>query len=379
MILQMCRFLYSNNPLITILPILIRDRWEYAPYHLRIELLDATHGFWNCSEEEKNQLVEAIRSIQTDNIWISTAITDALKSLGAIQSDGYEEIIRQEIEQVLSDPEVPESWALARNIYNCQFDHPYDNIYWEVVHELPDIKRKEFLSLAVRSKDDFRMFVSLMIRDLAAFDDPTTGKYIEHWTELPPEHSPIPQDALEVFVTSHIVLGRLHHPLPPKNYGNSTDKDAMNACGEVYYWSNRNDVNQDERIERCKTAWEILFKHEAEASLIAIKECEAILKENLRSLNAGEPTKTSLLDYFSANIAEISRKALSSDITWHPKNTWMREKQVKLFCFALDMLGAYGKTTDLALLRRKIDCEDLGKVALRAIRSLEDRQVSNGL
>lgn len=196
MLLKVCRHIWDGSSLATSLPNLILERWKYAPYHLRIALLDAAQYFWNCSDEKRRALIDAINTIKTNNIWISTAVIDALKSLGGLEEIDYEETVRYEVEQALSDPENSENWSLARSLYDRQFDHPYDGVYWEVLHELPDMKRKEFLSLAVRAKDDFRMFVSCMITDLAEFGDKNTGKHIKHWTELPPKDNPMPQDAV---------------------------------------------------------------------------------------------------------------------------------------------------------------------------------------
>jgi len=374
MLLKICRHILDIGSLATNLPNLILERWKYAPYHLRIAILDAAQCCWNCNEEERRALVDAINTIETNNIWISTSVIDALKSLGALEEIDYEETVRCEVEEALSDPENSENWSLARSLYNRQFDHPYDHLYWEVLHDLPDMKRKELLVLAVRAKDDFYMFVPCMITDLAEFGDRNTGKYIEHWTELPPKNNPMPQDAVGVFVISHIVLGRLRHPLHLESYDHPDECNAMLACGELYYWLNREDLDTEKRAAHCNRAWEILLRHELGVSLSALKECEETLKEGLKRLVGKESVKESIIQSFPDEALEISRHALLDGITQYSSHPWI--KQEEILSFAVSILGFCGKSTDLTLVRSMVDDRYLGSNAVRAVKQLEERLVN---
>jgi hypothetical protein len=371
MILKLCRRIWNRNPLTKVLPTLIRERWAYAPYHLRLDLMEAARCCWDCSEEEKDQIIEALNDIETNNIFISTSIIDALKSLGAIEGIDYEETVKSEIEQVLSDPDNPEKWSLARSIYNSQFDHPYDSVYCEVLHELTDSKRKKLLSMAVRAKDDFRMFVTCMIIDLAIYKDKKSGKYIEHWTELPPKDDPMPQDSVGVFVVSHIILGHLHYSLIPKNYGNSSEDNAMLACGEVYYWSNRDDLSWNERKKHLEEPWNILLRHELGISLGVIKECESTLKEGLKRLSGGEPIRLSIIESFPEEMSDICRHALSNTMIQHARRPWIKKEEI--LDYAIRVLGVCGNAADLMLLRGMVDHQYYGRAAVLAVQSLEKR------
>lgn len=374
MLLKLCKCIWDGKLLINALPTLIRERWKYASSDLRIDLLDAARYCRNCSGEEKAKLVDVINGIETKNIFISTFIIDALKSLGAMEDVEYGETVKAEIEQVFSDTENPENWALAHSIYNQQFDHPYDIVYWDVLHELPSFKRKEFLSMAVRAKNNFRMFVTCMITDLANFKDRNSGKFIEHWTELPPRDDPMPQDSVGAFVVSHIVLGCLQYPLAPKSYDGSCEDNAILSCGEVYYWSNRDDLDWNERKKRCEKAWHILMRHDLGVSLGAIKECESTVKvglEGFNRLHSKEAIKFSIINGFPDELSEICRQALLGKVIQRTRRRWVKENE--MLDYAISILGICGKAIDLPLLRGMVHHQYYGHTAMRAIRQLEGK------
>jgi hypothetical protein len=371
MILKLMRFSGKRGFPFALLPRFIRERWKGAPYFLLLALLDAAQYGWNASDDEKARVVEAINEIETKSLWISTSVVEALKALGALENPEYHEVVRSELKQVLADPDNPENWMLAQSLYTRQFDHPYDTAYWEVIQELPDEQRKEFLKCAVRAKDNFRMFIACMISDLVKFRDRDTGSCIAHWTELPPKDNVMMQDAVEVFVVAHVALGLLQHPSATKAYDGSDQDNAMTACGEIYYWSNRHDLSREAMAAKCVRAWAVLSRHELGVSLAAIKECEATSRGGLgRVLNA-EAAKCSIVEAFPDEVAEICRRAIVDGILQRGGHPWTTHDDI--LGFAISVLGACGKSTDLTLLRARADHPVLGRSAVSAIRHLEER------
>lgn len=373
MILKLLRHSSKRKFPSALLPEFIRDRWRGAPHHLLLALLDAAQYAWDATEEEKARIVEAINEIEVRNVWISTSVVEALKGLGAIQDSEHYEVARSELRQVLSDVENPETWPFAQNLYTRQFDHPYDGVYWEVIHELPDDQRKEFLRCAVRDKNQYRMFTSCMISDLAKFRDRETGACIALWADLPPADHPMMQDAIEVFVVSHVALGLLQYPMTTKVYSGSNDDNALMACGELYYWINRHDLSQSERVANSAPAWKVLSRHELGVSLAALEEFEGTSRGGMGRVLRAEDAKCSIIESFPEEVAEIGRHAVRDGVPQQCRHPWTRQEE--LICFAIAILGVCGKRTDLTLLRGLAEHPVLGTAALAAVKILEERLV----
>ena len=83
-----------------------------------------------------------------------------------------------------------------------QLDHPYDGAYYEAIAELTDEDRKSLLTMAAHGADpDTLFFVSIMIIELAYFNDPACGILIARWISLPAVDSIMPQEAMNIFAT----------------------------------------------------------------------------------------------------------------------------------------------------------------------------------
>lgn len=370
MLLALCRNCWDGSPIIEVLPGWISERWRFAPYHLRLNLLTAAEYCWNCTDEQKAALIASIESLETNNIFLSTSIIDALKSLGAIDGGDYLETVRNEIDEALSDPTNPDNWAKARSIYDRQIDHPYEDAYCEVVNGLDDERRKQLLTLAVRHKDGYRMFVSSMISELAAYHDDANGNDIERWTELPPKDNPFQQDAVGAFVIAHISLGKFGYEIRPKAYDQSDEDNAMLACGEIYYWMSRDEISVEERDHCCKPALRILLKHEAGASLPALRSCEDALRSNIYAAANRKEVSRSIVANFPSEVAEICRAALINKYPQHERGASIHGEPLG---YAAHLLGYCGSHTDLNLLRSLVDDDQIGETAVAAVQCLEER------
>ena len=104
--------------------------------------------------------------------------------------------------------------ALAYGVWYGQFDHPYDGAYCQAVSELSPDKQKTLHIVAGRGASLELPFVSILINQLAAFNDPATNAIINRWIKLPPVQCAMRQDAIGNFAVAHIALGRLSCGLP---------------------------------------------------------------------------------------------------------------------------------------------------------------------
>lgn len=367
MLINLVRETESRAAFSLILPEMIHKRWKYMPYHLKISLLNLTHSCWDLPEHEKYELIQAINTIDTSNVMISTSVVEALKRLGGIESQGYEETIECELKQIFENSKDSLNWSLAQSMYNSQFDHPFDELYWNTLNELPDESRKLFLTMVVRAKNDFRMFVSSAISELAKFGDKESGKHIEHWTEAPPKPDPMPQDSIQVFTLAHIILGQLQYKPLLKAYNCTIEENTINAIGELYYWVNRTDLDTKERKLSCHKVWSILHNHKSGLAASTLYECHQSIS-NYDFRNKYED----IFKYFPEKLSEIYRQALiNRELQKGNYFPWLKTDEVLVF--GNYVLGHYGNKTDLPLLRRIADDSALGRSAIDAIKMLEKR------
>jgi hypothetical protein len=383
MIYEISRHCRDSVNIIPVVLDFIQNRWKSTPHSLKLEILDAIVFCGPITEEENKLLIEVLEDIDTnkEGIMISTFIVDALKSLGSLELDSsnYQDTVESGLQDLFAKPDGQKSWNLAKILYDSQFDHPYDIAYWNAIHELSDEKRKKFLAMVVRADSEFMMFLSCAITDLASFKDPNVGKYIERWTStltIQKENTVFTGDPTTVFVTAHIILGYLKYPILSKEYGklNLVFDDVFLACGEIYYWLNRHDLNKEEKYQKLDKAWNILNNDNNNVAAGVIMECDNSLKnsDTPRHLSKiyGVEINT-ILKGFNMQALEVYRQALinrSAQVARVPMSN-----VAEILSYSISVLGSFGQMKDIVLLKGMIDDDLFIAKSTEAIKKIEER------
>ena len=356
----------------------LEKHWLSAPYHLRLDLMDAARMCHPAKESERAKLIQSVESLpEPGHIFISTAIVEALQGLGALEDSEREHIavVREEVRKCFTAPDDADSCAMAYGLYSAQFDHPYFGAYVEVINNLPENERKTLLKMAANGAGDTASFVAPLLIDLLSFGDAGVGDSIARWTALPPPDCLMPQNGIAVFVIAHIALAHLGLPLPARR--GETDSyaaDALAACGAVLYWCNRIHLHETTRRRACDSSLRTLVKHERNAAIDAIRNCERALFDRVTPLPGSALAKRSIVSDFPDEVAEICRHALSapaSQIGYFPHPTEYDRQQS--LTFAINVLAEHGNSTDLELLRGYANDSALGTTAISSVKALEER------
>lgn len=141
------------------------QNWRQVPYYLISEYLNQIRYLFN-NDDEKGKLVEAIKKMhsETQNVWLSTNIFDALSLIGELEEDANEYIVvvKDEIEKVLLFPDDNEAIEKAAGIYFCQYDHPYTSSYINAIGELSSDKKAIFFKMALQGSHNALFTISLI-------------------------------------------------------------------------------------------------------------------------------------------------------------------------------------------------------------------------
>ena len=363
------------------LPLVLNRLWQWAPYHLRLELTHAARGAaYRATETDRQNLAQAIEQLpETKNIIISTMIIEALKALGALDDSEAEHInvVRDNIREIFGDQSNPDMQALAYGVWYGQFDHPYDGAYCQAVSELSPDKQKTLLIMAGRGASLESPFVSILINQLAAFNDPATNAIIDRWIKLPPVQCAMRQDAIGNFAVAHIALGRLGCGLPELEGKHESDgARALAACGDILYWMNRIDLPNTQRRAACTDALALLSRHELGVAAAVISEFSnghTIWSEGLSRLPGTEKVYISIGEAFPAEIVQIFRECLRTPTLQRGYFEWLDRNQT--FDCAVQALDEWGDVTDISLLRIWSVVPSTAQQALKAIRKLEETEM----
>ena len=381
-VLSLARHVHFNRPVIAkYLPALFRSHWRFAPYHVRLDMLDSAYRCGWAEEEDRKAIIEVLQELPDPQNWgLSSTLVDALKSLGALESEGAEQLagIKEQIALVLANQDAPEMQALAEGIWFSRFDHPYEGAYNEAFSELPDEDRKAIMVMAAKSTDRQSWFLPILIIDLAAFNDPSIASVIVRFAATATAQTAFPQDAINVFMTANIAIARLASDLPVVDE-EELDVPARSilAAARILYWLNRADLPIEARRTACAAPLAVLLRHEDCAAAGALWQIQhSHLGEGLSSLPGDEKVQTEIGAAFPDEVAEICRNALIRPD--RQRNFFQYPARWEILDFCVSSVGRWGSRIDAPLLRAIVDHPELGRAAVGALRLLEPSADARG-
>lgn len=376
-LLALSRLALGEEPSIApLLPDILRRHWAGAAYHLRLDLLLAAQFCGGAKDTERRAIIEALEGLPPpQHLFLSTALVDALQSLGALEDSETEhiDVVRSSIRELLADQNNPDMQALASGVWFSQFDHPYERAYYQAISELPAEDEKSLLIMAGQGAEQEAFFVPILILDLASYNDPAVGEIVDRWTALPPTRCVMPQNAIQIFASAHIALARLGCSLPASHATyDSNSARAVAAYGQILYWLNRCDLSIERRHSECAKPLATLLRHEFGVSAGAMNEfyrAHSLSNQGLSRLPGTEPVYSSIWEIFPAEVAEICRQCLR--FPERQGGYFDHFDQPSVLEFAIATLGEWGSATDIVLLRDLSNDAGLGSRAISAIRKLE--------
>lgn len=368
-LIGLTRFTEYEKELVPYVVQLLKNIGSY-PYHLQLDLIDFAGHVREVEEPHRTAMIDALgASLNKLGVMMNTMIFEALGALGALQEEeeSHLEVVQREIEDALNTAGA-EGDRAAWRIFSCQFDHPFSSSYWEIVQELGSEPKKLLLAKACHgATKPHLLFLAILIRQLSDFDDPVVAYAIAPWTELPDKAHFTPQEAIEVFVAAHEALGRLGIELPESRGDASTPADlALLACGELFYWSNRRDVEHPEASSHTYAARSVLLDHSTCVSAGA-------LHLTTSQMISADGVRKSLKNDYPNLVAAVCREALNRLDAQTSFYTHGFHDGTNIAAFSIRVLGSLGDRAALAALRHHCDHESYGVDALDAIKKIEAR------
>ncbi|WP_271105884.1 hypothetical protein [Pseudomonas tohonis] len=352
------------------LPLFGLECWKSQPYHVQLDLMYFIHFLPLDDLTQREELSAALKTLLPElNPIMQGDVFGTLSALGAVDDEvrRHEAQVRLHVAEVLGDPSMEGAAEIAWEIYNGQFDHPFNAAYINVVDNLPKEQRLALMRLACMGASEYSFFVGPLIDELAREGDTLAIPAILRWAHLPDPTSPIGHHAVEFYIAALMALGQLQADLPVElcPIGLGPRKDAMSACGRIYYWLQRRTGEAADAEPVVIAALEVLSINPSHAI--------GVLCDISQSAFSNDQRGTLIVTTFPAHMVMLARAALQQKGSiegYFPAPHLFRNDAER---FAIDMIGSYGSTEDLPLLRTFVDQMNLSESARKAIAAIEAR------
>lgn len=358
-----------------LLPGLFDRMWRGAPYHLKLELLEAAGFCWQAEAADRQAVIKTLEALgPIDNIMLSTQWIEAMEQLGALDEDAERELatLREQMPELLACPSDPDQQHAACSLYYRRFDHPLSSAYCTAFDELAPDMQLQVLSMAAQVSEIDTFFAGPLIADLTAAGNAATVTPVARWAVLPSPDAMMPHEALANYLLANMALARHGLDSPPQPSPRTAAGRALVACARALHVANRMDLPVSEREVRLSAAWAELAEDPA-AALVALGECCALRTQATEKLHGDGPRPWQILDGWENMALRFAREALAdpSKLTgWFRPQFFTPEASLR---FALAVLGRSGDPSDLDRLRAATAVAALADTALEQIRRLEER------
>lgn len=343
---------------------LCKSRYRTEPYHVQLAIMEAAGFSRGAKQELVDALVAEINAILSEPGPDNGAL-DALKFLGAL--DESAEMSRSQIWREVAavtgkgDDEVVFEQALALTV--SMFDHPFDYVYYEVVHDLPEEQRRLILRRAIRAGTARQsMNFGYLAREIAMFDDAGDMELMQQIAMLPDPANVFPQSEWEGFVIATRYLGRHRMPLPERtdSCGAGECIEALRSLVHALEGGATRSVNAIWRELEAMPPWVVAG---------CLYEMDTALSEgSWRQMGPSWPP-LQIMAECPGQCLSVARGFLASgEDAGHFHRGWAREATAD---YAFQCLERHGDRSDLGLLRRLITEGRHTKRALAAL-SLRD-------
>ncbi len=360
---------------------LIDRFWNGAPYHFKLDLMHNAAWCWPAADAAREALIAKIEALPTEpHFFLSTSVVEALQHLGGLEAGEreYEDVVRNEIAQCLAAPGDPDMQAAAFGVYSACMDHPYSNSYAAIFNALPPEDRATMLTMAARGVRDDSFFLSPLIVETASLSDKLAAEALQRFLDPPRKDSFNPRDTIQAFTLAHLAYAQNELPLPPHQPDESDPAAAaLSACGTILYWMNRIDQSVADQLAKSSAARAYLQGDRTEVVLNCLRLTERVYIEGWQRTAGLPPVTQSIAEFVPQEALALAKQALvdPSALKGYFAHYHQRDRFDDLD-YAVGLVGRFGTTVDIPLLRKLAALEELSGSAIAGIRAIEERSAS---
>jgi hypothetical protein len=353
----------------TILPGLLRLAWETRVYHVRLQTLVAVQNHNHAVEGALREEIEDIlRSLETKNLMLSTALVDTLAMYGILKSGTDPRLIVETIRSLLQAGFSDDANDQAYSTISMQFEEVFAEEYGEALAALtPDelYSLHIMAALAPHAADGF--FADYILRVLVREPRTEAIPALRRWAADLKADSFMVQNAVQCYLLALRGLAQFEDS-PPKLVGKATDDlKAWHDIGEIVFWMSRPDGSSTVLADRCAPLW-----HQIESTL-ALAAADVLYQIQFSQLAGDDGTDLygRLMRLFSKEmrvVAELGLKHSSSLTSLFRIPDAARRRQT-----LIQLLGKVGDVATLGMLEALTEDPATGADAIVAIREIKGR------
>ncbi len=361
----------AREQLAECVPALLSASCRSGVYHLRLEALRMTEGFAPAqSRDVRDRIVDVLNEFPSNNIFLNSAIVEALCAYGALESPYDADTVANDITEILARPSDPDARERAHGILAGQFEEVISAAVTEALERFGPKDRTMLNAMAALGAPSYAHDGGWYVRELIGASDyrdsELVAEAVAKWAQPPKGDEADLAGRVGGFVAAHVAQARLHLAANSIAASEGSD-DALWACwGLLIRHASVADVGSD--TAPVQEAWDQLqrFATRAVPQLVWIEQRSGMW-------GFGE-NRVRLLDVFRSEVKHFLETGLRGMPLQSPVHAAFDRHDESA---AVALLGTVGDAASRRLLTELVDVPEIGSAAVAAIRAIDAKATNS--
>ncbi len=352
-----------------LVPEVMRMSWRSGAYHLRLQALQMVQYVSQVVDSPtRAELTDLLEAVRTSNVFLSTALVEALDSYGLIESPVSAEQVSLQIRELLDGPPSEEANQAANGIVVNQFEEIFSEAHSAAIEALSPKERVALLTMASLGSTS-GMFDDWVLNQLIAANDRAALPAFTHWATRLDADTPFVQEVPTRY-TLAMQGSALFYDRPPRlSHCETKDEIAWQCYGEIIFWLYRPKLTPAEVRERCAPVWARLS---GDLLVAAADPLFQFSHAWTVAPDGGKNAHQLILMTFPEEVRRILELSLlrRDQLT----SLFRFTRETELTTYIINILGYVGAVETVDLLVPYLDDRELGSTTTSSVRNINKRK-----
>jgi hypothetical protein len=242
----------------------LRHCWKRRIYHLRLEALEVAElTARRLNEGARAEVASFLSSLPSNNIFLNTAIVDAMYAYDMIESPVTSDDATQLVKNIAQSPDDETARQAAYGAISNIFEDLYQGAYYEAYHNLTPADKVRLLCKAALGVPEYSSWRDWILEELVRLDDSEAAPVFQRWaSEINPKTS-CSHETIACYLLAVIGCARSLDSPPALTTPQTEEAKAWEIYGAIIFWTYNKRISNEERQALCLPLWHRLSTESA--------------------------------------------------------------------------------------------------------------------
>jgi len=351
------------------IPEFLKACWRTKVYHVRLEAVTLAQQLASTLEGTVHDDVKDwLGQLQTNNLFLNTAIVEAMDAFGLIEPIVSIENATAEFRAALENPDDLDAQQGAYSAWSKLFEEVFQNTYYDAFYSFKMPDRARLLTMAALGAPEHAFDADWILHDLVRSGEQSAEPAYIRWASHIEINSMCIQKTVSAFLWAHCGLATLREAPVQLSDLSTPERKSWQLLGEITFWQHRCPTGA-EANNKCDPLWDRL---RSEFAFEAVDALLRIWDSTRASASQDHPGKKLFAD-FPDRVRELLEFGLGNSTRLTSLFGRVGAPYRPIESELIQRLAEVGTEASVLVLSRYVEDAKLGRDAVESIREIRRR------